>query len=181
MKRLVVPILAGLVLGAIVHLIGVLIMPYVAERDAYARLSGVGQVNAITLIEDPRTLATALPASDPAFVTAVCLYDLTEGPLKVRTPTTEDYTSISFYTRYGLPFYAINDRSAGRTVIELDLMNARQKAAMPEDEEVTVADRLVVESPSQQGIVVIRGMARERGARDEVKAAIASASCTPAP
>lgn len=181
MKRFVVPILAGLVLGAIVHLVGVLAMPYLAERDAYARLAGIGQVNAVTLIDDPATLAQALPASDPAFVTAVCLYDLTEGPLKVRVPTTEDYTSISFYTRQGRPFYAINDRSAGRTVIELDLMNARQKAAMPEDEEVTVADRLVVESPSQEGIVLIRGLVRERGARDEVKAAIAQANCAPVP
>nr|WP_246548204.1 DUF1254 domain-containing protein [Ancylobacter oerskovii] len=170
-----------MVLGTLVHLVGVLMMPYVAEQDAYARLSGVSQVNAATLIEDPRTLATVLPASDPAFVTAVCLYDLAEGPLKVKVPTTEDYTSISFYTRYGLPFYAINDRSAGRTVIELDLMNARQKAAMPEDEEVTVADRLVVESPAEEGIVLIRAMARERGARDEVKAAVAAASCTPVP
>ncbi|MCB4768947.1 DUF1254 domain-containing protein [Ancylobacter sp. Lp-2] len=181
MKRLVVPILAGLVLGALVHLVGVLMMPYVAERDGYARLAEAGQVNAVTLLENRRLLAEALPASDPAFVTAVCLYDLTEGPLKVRVPTTEDYTSISFYTRQGLPFYAINDRSAGRTVIELDLMNARQKAAMPEDEEVTVADRLVVESPSQEGIVVIRGLARERGARAEVQSAIASARCTPTP
>ena len=179
MTRVIIPVLAGLVLGLIVHLAGVLIIPYVAERDAYSRLSDVGAVNALTLVEDPATLAEALPASDPAFVSAVCLYDLTQAPLKVRVPTTEDYTSISFYTRYGLPFYAINDRSAGRTVIELDLMNARQKAAMPEDDEVTVADRLVVESPSQEGIVVIRGLARERGARDEAKAAIAAASCAP--
>lgn len=181
MKRLVIPILAGLVLGGIVHLAGVLIMPYVAEQDAYARLSGIGASNAVTMIDDTDTLASVLPASDPAFVTAVCLYDLTDGPLKVRVPTTEDYTSISFYTRHGLPFYAINDRAAGRTVIELDLMNARQKAALPEDEEVTVADRLVVESPTEEGIVIIRALMRERGARDEVEAAIRVASCSPVP
>lgn len=181
MKRLLIPILAGLVLGGVVHLVGVLIMPLVAEHDAYARLSNVGATNALTMIEDPETLAEVLPGSDPAFVTAVCLYDLSEGPLKVRVPTTEDYTSISFYTRHGLPFYAINDRAAGRTVIELDLMNARQKAAMPENDEVTVADRLVVESPSQEGIVIIRALMRERGARDEIETAIASANCETAP
>lgn len=177
MKRLVLPIVAGLVLGGIVHLVAVLILPYLAEQDAYARLSAVGNANMVAQIDDPSALGAVLPATDPAFVSAVCLYDLSEGPLKVRVPTTEDYTSVSFYTRYGLPFYAINDRSAGRSIIELDLMNSKQRAALPEDEEVTAADRLIVESPDDEGIVLIRAMVRERGARDEVKARMDAATC----
>lgn len=177
MKRLIVPILAGIVLGGIVHLVAVLILPYLAEQDAYSRLSAIGDVNAVTPIDDPTSEGAVLPSSDPAFVAAVCLYDLDDGPLKIRVPTTEDYTSISFYTRYGLPFYAINDRSAGRSVIELDLMNAKQKAALPENDEVTVADRLVVESPSDQGVVLIRALVRERSARDEVRALVNAATC----
>ncbi|MBB3769782.1 putative membrane protein [Angulomicrobium tetraedrale] len=177
MKRLIVPILAGLVLGGIVHLVGVLILPYLAERDAYSRLSAIGDVNTVTPIDDPSSEGAVLPASDPAFVSAVCLYDLGDGALKIRVPTTEDYTSISFYTRYGMPFYAINDRSAGRSVIELDLMNAKQKAALPENDEVTVADRLVVESPSNEGVVLIRGLVRERSAREAIKALVDAAGC----
>jgi uncharacterized membrane protein len=177
MKRLVLPILAGLVLGAIVHLVAVLMVPYLAERDAYARFEAVTDLNTVAPIEDPSPEGAVLPASDPAFVSAVCLYDLSDGPMKIRMPSTEDYTSISFYTRHGLPFYAINDRSAGRSVIELDLMNAKQRAALPENDEVTVADRLVVESPSDEGVVIIRALVRERSARDEVRALVDAAGC----
>jgi len=177
LKRLAIPILAGLVLGGIVHLVAVLIMPYFAEQDAYARLATVGSINMVAQIDDPDPFGAVLPDTDPAFVSAVCLYDLSMGPLKVRVPTTEDYTSISFYTRHGLPFYAINDRSAGRRVIELDLMNPAQKAALPENDEVTAADRLVVESPENEGIVLFRALAREKSTREAVRARLGAATC----
>lgn len=179
MSRIILAVLAGIVLGLIVHLAAVLMMPYLAEQDAYARLAAVAEPNEVTPLDDPSAVGAVLPAVDPAFISAVCLYDLATGPIKVRVPTTEDYTSVSFYTRYGLPFYAINDRSAGRSIIELDLMNARQRAALPEDDEVTAADRLIVDSPGDEGIVLIRALVRERSARDEVRERMQMANCTP--
>lgn len=177
MKNLALPIAVGLVLAGIVHLVSVLIMPNFAERDAYSRLSVIGSANTVAQIDDPTPFGAVLPATDPAFVTAVCLYDLGEGPLRLRVPTTGDYTSVSFYTRRGLAFYAINDRSAGRRVIELDLMSAKQKAALPDDEDVTAADRLIVVAPENEGIVLMRALARERGARDEIKRRMDAATC----
>ena len=52
---------------------------------------------------------------------------------------------MSFYTRTDVAYYAINDRAAGKRVIELDLMTIEQHNQMPENEEVTAADRLIVE------------------------------------
>ena len=63
-------------------------------------------------------------------------------------PVSPAYTSVSFYTRTDVAYYAINDRAAGRRVIELDLMTTEQRAELPEDEDVTAADRLIVESPT---------------------------------
>ena len=62
---------------------------------------------------------------DPAFASAVCRYDLSGGSLKFSAPVSPAYTSVSFYTRNGVAYYAINDRAAGRRVIELDLMTTR--------------------------------------------------------
>src|SRR5690242_21667203 len=92
-----------------------------------------------------------LPFIDPAFPADVCRYDLSNGPLKLTTPVTQAYTSVSFYTRYGIAYYAINDRAAGRRVIELDLMTTEQHNQMPEEEDVTAADRLIVDSPTLTG------------------------------
>ena len=77
-------------------------------------------------------------------------------------PVSPAYTSVSFYTRSDVPYYAINDRAAGQRVIELDLMTTAQRAAMPEDQDVTRADRLIVASPTTTGLIVIRALARSR-------------------
>ncbi len=94
---------------------------------------------------------SVVPFLDPAFAMAVCRYDLAGGPLKFSVPVSPAYTSVSFYTRNDVAYYAINDRAAGRRVIELDLMTTEQRGELPGDEEVTAADRLIVESPTLTG------------------------------
>ena len=78
-------------------------------------------------------------------------------------PVSQAYTSVSFYTRNEVAYYAINDRSAGRKVIELDLMTEDQHSALPEDEEVTAADRLIIDSPTATGLIVLKALAPEPG------------------
>jgi uncharacterized membrane protein len=114
---------------------------------------------------------------DPAFASAVCRYDLSEGPLKLTVPVSPAYTSVSFYTRYDVAYYAINDRAAGRRVIELDLMTAAQHEQVPEDEEITAADRLIVESPTSTGLIAIRAMAPEPGLMPAAQNAVAASRC----
>ena len=149
MIRWLLWLLGGVLLGGIVHLGTVLLLPRTATQDAYARLAAVAPVNTSHgACRRRRPDDAVLPFMDPAFATAVCRYDLSSGPLKLRVPVSQAYTSVSFYTRYGIAYYAINDRAAGRRVIELDLMTAQQRAEMPEDEDVTAADRLIVKSPT---------------------------------
>ena len=118
-----------------------------------------------------------IQAEIPAFASAVCRYDLSEGPLKLTVPVSPAYTSVSFYTRYDVAYYAINDRAAGRRVIELDLMTAAQHEQVPEDEEITAADRLIVESPTPTGLIAIRAMAPEPGLMPAAQGAVAASRC----
>jgi uncharacterized membrane protein len=180
MRKYALPLAAGLVLGGLVHLITTLALPRLALDDAYSRLTHLGPANVIRFVPDPTPFFASMPRMDPAFAHAVCRYDLSRGALRVRVPITPDYTSVSFYTRHGLAYYALNDRAAGRRVIELELMTPAQRAALPEDEEITAADRLIVESPTTEGIVFIRALVRERGARSAVNAHLNEARCGPA-
>jgi uncharacterized membrane protein len=84
---------------------------------------------------------------------------------------------VSFYTRGDVAYYAINDRSAGRKVIELDLMTTAQKNALPEDEDVTAADRLIIESPTPTGVIVMRALAAEPSLMTQAQASLAAATC----
>jgi uncharacterized membrane protein len=109
----------------------------------------------------------------------VCRYDLSSGPIKFSAPVSLAYTSVSFYTRRDIAYYAINDRAAGRRTIELELMTPDQHADMPEEEDVTAADRLIVESPTPTGVIAIRALAPEPGLMPMARGAVAAARCVP--
>jgi uncharacterized membrane protein len=114
---------------------------------------------------------------DPAFALAVCRYDLSQGSLKFSVPVSPAYTSVTFYTRHDIAYYAINDRAAGRRVIELDLMTPEQRAQLPEDEDVTAADRLIVESPTETGLIAVRALAPEPSLMLMARSSLVAAKC----
>jgi uncharacterized membrane protein len=171
-------ILGGVLLGGIVHLATVIILPRTATQDAYARLSLIAPVNTVVALPAPTPEKAVMPFMDPAFASAVCRYDLSKGPLKLTIPVSPGYTSVSFYTRYDVAYYAINDRAAGRRIIELDLMTTAQHEQVPEDEEVTAADRLIVESPTLTGLIAIRALAPEPGLMRVAESTVAASKCS---
>ncbi len=177
MIRWLLLLLGGALLGGIVHLATVIILPHTATRDAYARLEPIAPVNTVTPLPAPAPDRATMPFMDPAFVTAICRYDLSQGPLKLTVPVSLAYTSVSFYTRHDVAYYAINDRAAGRRIIELELMTPEQRAQLPEEEDVTAADRLIVESPTPTGLIAIRALAPEPGLTDKARSTVAAARC----
>lgn len=168
---------AGLLLGGVVHLATVLILPHTATQDAYARLATIAPVNTVVPVPQATPGRAPMPFTDPAFAAAVCRYDLSSGPLKLTAPVTYAYTSVTFYTRHGVAYYALNDRAAGRRQIELDLMTAEQRSELPEEEDVTAADRLIVESPTTTGLIVLRALAPEPGLMPKVSEALSASKC----
>ena len=177
MIRWVLWTLGGILLGGIVHLATVLAMPRAATQDAYSRLAGLTQVNSIVALPAPTAQHSVLPFMDPAFAVAVCRYDLSAGSIKLNAPVSEAYTSVTFYTRDSVAYYAINDRAAGRRAIELDLMTPAQHAQVPEEEDVTAADRLIIDSPTRTGLIVLRALAPEPGLMPMAQRALAAAQC----
>jgi uncharacterized membrane protein len=127
----------------------------------------------------PTPEKAAMPFMDPAFAMSVCRYDLSDGPLKFSVPVSLAYTSVTFYTRAEVAYYAINDRAAGRRVIELDLMTTEQRNELPENDEITAADRLIVESPTNTGLIVIKALAPEPSMLAMARNALTAAQCRP--
>ncbi len=177
MIRLPLWILGALLLGGIVHLSTVLAMPQAATQDAYSRLAPLTPANAVVPLAAPSAQDATMPFMDPAFAVAVCRYDLSAGPLKLSAPLSQAYTSVTFYTRNSVAYYAINDRAAGRRAIELDLMTEEQRAQVPEEEDVTAADRLIIELPTRRGLIVLRALAPEPGLMTMARRALAGAQC----
>jgi len=177
MIRLLFTIIAGVLLGGVVHLVSVLALPSIASQDAYSRLTPMTKLNEVTQLPLADPGNSPMPLMDPAFAMAICRYDLSTGPIKLTVPVSQAYTSVSFYTRQEIAYYAINDRSAGKKVIELDLMTEAQHEDLPEDEEITSADRLIIDSPTTTGLILLKSLAPEPGLMPQAQASLAAAKC----
>ncbi|WP_316175904.1 MULTISPECIES: DUF1254 domain-containing protein [unclassified Bradyrhizobium] len=177
MTRLLFTVVVGVLLGGVVHLVSVLALPRISTQDAYSRLTPMTKLNAVTQLPLADPGNSPMPFMDPAFAMAICRYDLSDGPLKLTVPVSQAYTSVSFYTRNEIAYYAINDRSAGKRVIELNLMTEAQHEDLPEDEEITAADRLIIDSPTTTGLIVLKALAAEPGLMPQAQASLAAASC----
>jgi len=178
LMRLLFSIVFGIVLGLTVHLLSVLGLPKIASGDAYSRLAAITPLNAVMQLPVADANNSPIPFMDPAFAQAICRYDLTAGPLKLKVPVSPTYTSLSFYNRNNTAYYAINDRSAGRKIIELDLMTEAQHAARPGDPEVTAADRLIIDAPTPTGLIVMKALAAEPSLMAQAQASLQAATCT---
>jgi len=62
-------------------------------------------------------------------------------------------------------------------VIELDLMTEAQHEELPEDEEITAADRLIIDSPTTTGLILLKALAPEPGLMPQAQAALAASNC----
>ena len=181
MIRWLLWIVGGILLGGIVHLASVLAMPRAATDDAYSRLVPLTPVNAMVVLPLPTPKSSIMPFRDPAFAEAVCRYDLANGSIKLNAPVIGAYMSATFYTPESVAYYAINGRAAGGRTISLDLMTAQQHAQLPEQEDVTAADRLIIDSPGTKGLIVLRALAPEPGLMPMARQALAAAQCRLAP
>src|SRR5437868_15505022 len=112
MIRLVFTIIASVLIGGIVHLVSVLALPRIATQDAYSRLTPMTKLNAVTPLPLVDHNKSPMPFMDPAFAVAICRYDLSTVRLKLVGLVSQPYTSVSFYLRAEVAYYATHDRSA---------------------------------------------------------------------
>ena len=174
--------LAVAMVAVVVHVSSIFLLPSVAGRDSYVRLSAATASPGFVMLPPPKPGDESLPFTDPGVILAVCRYDLRASPWRVRVDIdSEALTSLSFYARKGTVFHTLTDRAALRGRLDVMLGTAAQvEAAEAADTEDVPVKEVRLVSPSPTGTVAIRAMA-SGGAGDRVlKQRLAAAECRPA-
>lgn len=177
--RLALAGVATLLLAGIAHLLAVLILPWFAQRDAFARLRTTVTAERAEIIAEPGAGQTWLPSPDPAVAVAACAYNLADGPLRVTAKTRGLYQSVSFHRRGGSVFYALTDRAAVRGALDLVVLTRPQldEILAREDEDDPSRD-VRIEAPHAQGFVVVRVLAPFPSQRREAREIASLVTCT---
>lgn len=173
----VVHILLALIVAGIVHLSTVLIMPWVAARDGFVRISALAQDNSMSVLSASE-VRNNLPFSDPAKAVATCRYILDKGPVRVRLAAGPWPTAILFLRKGTGIYQSLSDKSAVQGVLDIVIATAEQMkkiTALDTDDEPVQEIRIV--APEELGVVVVRSLVRTASEREDVLRQLRAATC----
>ncbi|KFC73404.1 Hypothetical protein precursor [Bosea sp. LC85] len=177
-RRFALATVAGLLLAGIVHIVTVLLIPLLSERDAATAYAALGTGGQAELVTAQRAELPAPRDADPALVTAVCSYDLSAGPMRVVARVGSLPLGLSLHRRGGGVGYAITDRAAIRGILEFVVMTSEQlDERLARDEEGETTRELRVVSDTEQGLIVARVLAKLPSDRSDAEAMAKSVAC----
>lgn len=197
--KLVLATICGLLLAGMTHIVAIIAMPRLTERDAFALLAertGTAE-NAVLVVPARGEGAFALeaptqgeparfmPSRDPAVAVAACAYDLAEGPLRVTMRTGDLFQSIALHARGTGAFYAITDRAAVRGRLDLLVLTRAQLdariAAETDVVDAAARDYIRVVAPASEGFVSVRALAAFPSQQRQAAALATSVTCVSEP
>jgi len=146
------------VLGAIIHIGIVLLMPHMAPDNGWSRLAVISGFNQLVILPGARAKASPLSHMAPDIRYAICRYDLSKGPVQLKTPLPDELWSIALYTRDGRNFYLLSGRDVQAG--QVNLLVVRDDNSGNKDNQDNSGNGKVKEttisSPVNQGIILIR-------------------------
>ena len=178
MIRLLFTIIAGVLLGGVVHLVSVLALP---------RIATPGRLFAPDADHEAQRGYPAAAGRSRQHADAVHGSGVRDRDLPLRSvaaarsssrcPSARPIRRCRSTPAATSPITPSTTAPRARKVIELDLMTEAQHADLPEDEDVTAADRLIINSPTATGLIVLKALAAEPGLMPQAQASLAAASC----
>lgn len=164
-------VLGALVIAVAVHLAAIHAVPRVLMHVAMERIAAASGVNAWRLGDRVTAASRWVVRPSPDFAYSTCVFDLSQGPVVISAAPWNTYWSLSLYAANSDNFFVIDDREAHHGA-EITLV--RRGRAHPE------GASMVIESPSQRGIALIRRLAPTPDAYNAAKSVAAEDICASA-
>lgn len=177
MIRTLLWVLAGLILGGIVHLSVILSMPALATRDVWSRIT------ALNALDRPVILPAVLPGEpnplrlDPELTYAVCQINLAESPGVVSGVLPNAFWSVAVFNRSGTIVYSTTNRDGIGQSLDLGIFNPAETRLLAQQQLDTAEGLLIVESRTDDVFVVVRLAPPHPAMRARYEAALTDLVC----
>ena len=169
--------ICSLLLAGIVHILIVLLIPYLGSRDAAKQISSSGSLAEFQLVDDGRSVGIA--DSDPFMKLAVCRFDLSEMALQISGDSIPTFWSASVFDERGRVIYSLNDRTAIKNQLQMIIVNPIQMADIRQSQPEEVESSILVETSVQKGFVLLRALIRDPSWTQQALDFLKRAQCKP--
>lgn len=177
MSRAIFWSLCVVLLAAVVHLGYVLLVPSYEMKTKIDDIRRLVDSRDLTVLS--REQGVQLLGPDGRWlVHALCIYDLSAGPVMVSAAVPKTYWSMTIYSAAGETFYSLNDRQAGLDRVSIELRQASDRES-DDDAQTPMGggETLTVRAPDRAGLVVMRALAGEAAQFGPISEVLAGSSC----
>ncbi len=166
----------GLVLAGIVHIAIILLIPTLGKRDAAKQI--VDSLPELQFVELSKNSAVKIAAADPFFELAVCRFKLQEAGVQITGNDLPSFWSAAVYDGKGRVIYSMNDRTAIGKKLQILVVNPIQMAALRQLQPEELETSIVVETPIQEGFILLRAFVRDPTQKSRSEAFLNFARCS---
>lgn len=177
MRRSLLFIVGGIILGGIIHIVVVFLVPYFGTGDAWSAMRAFGRDGQFHALPPPTAGAEPLPSLDPRMIYSVCRFSLEDGPVRISASFPDDFWSIAIFDRRGRNVYSLNDRSAVGSQLDLAIITPVQMAQLKQDPPASLETAIVIELPLEEGFALLRVFVADDLLLTRATAALATADC----
>ena len=177
MVRTFLYLVAGLLLGVVIHLIVILALPSLASNNVATKLAAFGQVNRTVVLDDVVRGAANPLRLDPEVAYAVCRLDLTNAPGELAGTLPLAYWSVAVYDRSGTVLYSATNRDGIGQTLDIGVFDPAQTRLLAEQKINVAEGLLIVESKGDEVYVVVRLAPAHQVMRKRYKEQLAKLGC----
>ena len=152
------------ILAAAVHLVVVYATPVVLTSLTLNRLLEKAPANSMFHHPEGTVTMAKEELANPNMLVSTCIFDVTEKPLRVETLVPDTFWSLAMYTRDRKAFFVLNESQTPVKNVTIDLVGPTSgRDYLKQDISVPI-----IESPNDQGIIVIRMLVSDEKKRNDL-------------
>lgn len=156
MTRALIWLLAGVVLGGIIHIVVMLTLPLLAQETTWTRVAALNAKTDVVVLPQVAVGEPNPLGLDPLLVYGLCEIDLSSGPAYVTGRLPDAHWSIAIFNQSGSIIYSTTNRDGIGQTLDLGIFNAAQTRLLAQQQIDVAEGVLVVESPTDRLFALVR-------------------------
>lgn len=176
MIKTLIALITGVLGAAVLHIMIILLLPLYTGSDAWSKIINLGaeyEFHVLANQENP----TGLYNEDIHIQSAVCYFDLEDGPLQITANSSTDMWTFGTFDTDANEVFSMSARSSIQGEVNFLIVTRAQILALRSEEPDLVSGTIAIEMAEPQGYAVLRAIAPDFSQVAEARNFLSAASC----
>ena len=171
---------AGLLLGAVIHITTILALPIISEHKAWDRIGKNFKPNEMVLLPPVTPESQPLPFMAPDIRYAVCRFNIKQHPLRVQAHLLNELWSVAIFNQKGENVYTLSGSGLKSRNVEINISLAENDIpSLGVLANAPLGQGIPLKLDDAEGLVMVRAPVVSEVYAEEALTHLAFATCKP--